>query len=67
MSVLDTYYSCPRPASGASMNGSTLILTSELAYWLSRYYTCADRPLFEGDNDFRRCLKELFPALKVCV
>lgn len=28
------------------------------------FYSDIDRPLFEGDNDFRRCLKELFPALK---
>ncbi|XP_065896663.1 protein lin-9 homolog isoform X2 [Dysidea avara] len=28
------------------------------------FYSDIDKPLFEGDNDFRRCLKELFPALK---
>ena len=63
---LDTFYSCPRLVSGASMSG--FILTSigyKNSFNLLISLTFPHRPLFEGDNDFRRCLKELFPALQV--
>ena len=68
MKDLGTFCNCPRLDSGASMNGFILTLTGEeyiLCHLLILLLVFPGRPLFEGDNDFRRCLKELFPALKV--